>query len=87
MTAPSYDRRPRSSEDDLLTATEAASLLGVQPSTFRAYVTRRQAPQPDPLHTVGTMRRWRRSVLQEWHANRPGPVKFIPGHRGPPPPD
>lgn len=32
--------------EDLITAAEAAQVYGVEPATFRAYVSRRQAPQP-----------------------------------------
>lgn len=48
----------------MVTSTEAARMTGVSPSTFRAYVARHQAPQPDS--TVGGRNLWSLATLGGW---------------------
>lgn len=54
-----------SRHDDKLTATQIAALYNIAPSTFRAYVTRKQAPPADGHHDKRTPY-WLRSTLEEW---------------------
>ena len=55
--------------DDKLTVTQIAVLYGIQPSTFRAYVTlrngKRYAPEPDGK-LDGRTPYWLRSTLEQW---------------------
>lgn len=56
--------------NDQLTAEDAASLAGVRPSTWNAYVTRGYAPPADGR--LGNQRWWLRETVEQWKANRPG---------------
>lgn len=60
----------------------AAELCGIQPSTWRTYVARGQAPAPDdPDESAPPERRrprWRRTTVEGWHAQRPGPGRHGP---------
>ncbi|XKH58343.1 hypothetical protein LG293_17100 (plasmid) [Citricoccus nitrophenolicus] len=47
-----------------LTAREAAELAGIEPSTFRAYVARGQAPDPDEI--IGSSKIWHDSTIRQW---------------------
>lgn len=50
--------------------TEAvATYLGVAPDTVAAYRSREQMPEPT---LFGRTPMWRRDVIEEWHASRPG---------------
>lgn len=58
---------------------EAAQIVGVQPSTWRGYVARGQAPSPDyPPESLPEIVApfsgpwWRERTLREWAAARPG---------------
>lgn len=55
---------------DKLTATSVAAMLGIQPVTFRAYVSRGQAPPPDGRYDKRTPY-WLRSTIETWQASRP----------------
>lgn len=50
----------------------AAKLAGLKTDTFRAYVTRQQAPQPDGVDETFGRRYWYRSTVQSWLDSRPG---------------
>lgn len=50
-----------------LTASAAARLAGIQPATFRAYVSRGQAPEPDG-HIDGRTPYWLRATIEQWRA-------------------
>lgn len=54
-----------SGPDDKFTATQIATLYNITTSTFRAYVTRKQAPPADGYHDKRTPY-WLRSTLEEW---------------------
>jgi len=64
--------------DELVTAPEAAKLVGIAPVTWRAYVARSDAGVPRPLGTapVGpggrTLDVWDRQQITAWHDARPG---------------
>lgn len=52
--------------DNRLTTSAVAELVGIEPSTFRSYVARGQAPKPDgyidartPYWLESTVRSWR----------------------------
>lgn len=51
-----------------LDAAEAAERAGISPSTWRAYVTRDQAPGPDWFGPS----RWRAATVDSWRLTRPG---------------
>ncbi len=57
---------PRST--DQFTVRDVAELLGIEPVTFRAYVSRGQAPKPDG-HIDARTPYWSRSTIEIW---RPG---------------
>ena len=57
------------SSDERLTVPQVAALLGVTTSTWRAYVTRGQAPEPDGRHSV-RVPWWWRSRIEQWQASR-----------------
>lgn len=65
-------------DDPLLRVNEAAARAGVQPSTWRAYVNRQQAPRPDdPDEETPKERRqprWRQSTVDAFNGRprRPG---------------
>lgn len=50
---------------DGLSTAEVAELIGVKPSTFRAYVMRGQAPPADGYHDKRTPY-WLRSTIEAW---------------------
>ncbi|MDK1476833.1 helix-turn-helix domain-containing protein [Streptomyces sp. 549] len=64
--------------DTLLTAEQAADLLGIQPATLRAYASRGQAPEG---RKVGNGRRW---TLREIEDHRNPPPGTTPRRRGRP---
>ena len=49
---------------------ECADHVGVTPSTWSAYVTRHQAPQP--IRRIGATPVWDAEEVRQWHATRPG---------------
>jgi len=49
---------------DQLTVTDIAALLGIKPATWRAYVSRGQAPPPDGH--LGRTPWWRRLTIAAW---------------------
>lgn len=57
-------------EDDDMTATEVAALLGVKRRTFLAYVYRNQAPAPDK--TVLSRPIWKSATITTWIEARKG---------------
>jgi hypothetical protein len=59
------------SGDDKLRSAAAAELAGVRLSTWSAYVSRRQAPQPDGRYDLRTPW-WYRSTVENFKATRPG---------------
>lgn len=54
-----------------LTVAQAAELVGVTASTWRAYVARDQAPKPDGEYDRRTPW-WYASTVKAWHKARPG---------------
>ncbi len=64
------------STDDLLTGPQVAALLGIADVTWRAYVSRGQAPpadDPDEGNPNPNRRspRWQRSTIETWREARP----------------
>jgi len=57
---------------NMLTAMEAAEMLGVEKSTFTSYVSRQQAPAAAGFDPDTGARVWRRTELEKWQHNRPG---------------
>lgn len=55
---------------DQLTVRDVAELLGIQPVTWRAYVSRDQAPKPDG-HIDARTPYWRRETIEAWKASKP----------------
>ena len=53
---------------DILGVHEMAELAGVSPGTMRAYVSRRQCPDPDYRLKCGPI--WRRDTAEAWIAKR-----------------
>ena len=53
-----------------LTTREAADLVGVTPASWRSYVSRGRAPQPDGR--LGITPWWRESTVRRWQKSRPG---------------
>lgn len=58
--------------EERLSVAAAAKMAGLKTDTWRAYVTRGQAPQPDGIDETFGRRYWRRSTVQTWVENRPG---------------
>ncbi len=54
---------------DWWTAEDCASYLGIASSTWRAYVSREQAPAPDRM--FGRSPAWRPATVKAWEADRP----------------
>lgn len=54
-----------------LTASQAATLAGIKPGTWRAYVSRGQAPGPVE-HLDGRTPLWDRAEVEAWIARRDG---------------
>ena len=54
----------------MLDNTEAASLAGVRPATWRKMVSDGQAPAPDGR--IGASPWWHESTITAWLADRPG---------------
>lgn len=54
---------------NLLTVAEVCQRLGIAPSTWRAYVARGQAPQPD--RRIGREPLWSPRTIERWQASRP----------------
>jgi hypothetical protein len=53
----------------------AAEYAGVAVSTWRAYVARGEAPEPEPERVIAgghALPQWQRKRLDEWLARRPG---------------
>lgn len=63
-----YDIVPERGER--ITGYQAAKIAGVTPSTWRAYVSRGQAPQP--VQQVGRTPLWDRTQVDAWQKSRPG---------------
>lgn len=55
---------------DRLTNEDAAALAGISPGTWRNYVARGRAPQPDGR--LGRTPWWHRATIDTWVAARPG---------------
>jgi hypothetical protein len=55
--------------DERWTVAEIAERLGIEPSTWRAYVAREQAPKPDGRYDRRTPW-WHARTIQEWQASR-----------------
>lgn len=55
-----------------LTAAQAATLAGVRPGTWRAYVSRDQAPKPVE-HLDARTPLWSRKAVEAWIARRDAP--------------
>jgi hypothetical protein len=52
---------------------DAAARVGLKPATWRAYVARGQAPEPDGREEVSGTPWWWPTTLDAWMALRPGP--------------
>lgn len=63
-------------DTELLTADQAAAILGISPSTLRAYATRGQAPAGQ---RIGGARRWTRAEIEH---HRDNPPSADPARRG-----
>jgi predicted DNA-binding transcriptional regulator AlpA len=55
--------------DDRLTSAQAAEVAGVKPSSWRVYVSRGDAPQPDGM-IDGRTPFWLRSTIETWQQTR-----------------
>lgn len=55
---------------DYLTSSQIAERLGISPTTWRAYVTRGQAPAP--TRKLGPLNLWSVAVVDRWARSRPG---------------
>lgn len=55
--------------DDWWTTEDVATFLGVTTSTIRAYIARRQMPEPD--RRIGRMMLWKPASIRAWHETRP----------------
>jgi len=53
---------------DLLTVGECATLAGIKPATWRAYVARGQAPKP--AQHISRTPLWDRAEVQAWASSR-----------------
>lgn len=51
---------------------QAAALLGVTASTWRSYVARGRAPEPDGREELSGTPWWRRSTIEAFKRSRPG---------------
>lgn len=63
------------SENEVRGNEAAAAHVGIAASTWRAYVTRGQAPAPDlpPLISGGhAIPGWKQTTLDTWKSDRPG---------------
>jgi predicted DNA-binding transcriptional regulator AlpA len=58
---------------DWWTAEDCAAYLDITPSTWRAYVSREQAPQPERM--FGRSPTWRPATIKAWAADRPHRAK------------
>lgn len=58
--------------EERLSVAAAAKMAGLKTDTFRAYVTRGHAPQPDGIDEVFGRRYWYRATVQTWMDTRPG---------------
>jgi hypothetical protein len=56
--------------EDLLDIASAAAHVGVEPETWRVYITRGTAP--DPICRVGGSPAWTAAQLDAWERERPG---------------
>jgi len=54
-----------------LTARMVATRLGVELDTWWAWVTRRQAPQPDGREELSNKPWWYASTIERWEGRRP----------------
>lgn len=53
------------------TVKQAATAIGVEPATWRAYVARNQAPEPDGHSNPCGCPWWFKSTVMTWHQSRP----------------
>lgn len=62
-------------DDEIKGNEQAARYVGVSVNTWRPYVARGQAPAPDRREIQGghAIPVWKRSTLDHFKANRPGP--------------
>lgn len=63
---------PKVDRDELIIGAEAARMLDINPRTFRAYVIRGQAPQPDIIDPASGHPRWKRGTIIDYRKTRPG---------------
>ncbi|MFS0703248.1 helix-turn-helix transcriptional regulator [Cellulomonas sp. 179-A 9B4 NHS] len=60
----------------LITTEQAAALVGVSPSTWRAYLARRRqhgkGTIPEPVEYHGRTAMYDEDAVRAWHATRPG---------------
>lgn len=62
------------SDEEIVGNDAAAAYVGVRPGTWRPYVLRGKAPEPDrrEISSGHALPVWKRSTLDEWLAARPG---------------
>jgi len=60
---------PKELPTDWWTAEQCAAFLGISANTWRSYVAREQAPQPDRM--FGRSPAWRPRKIQAWDVSRP----------------
>jgi len=65
-----FARDVRRAGGERLTSAEVSTRLDVQPSTWRSWVSRDQAPKPDGAYDARTPY-WLASTIDEWKASRP----------------
>jgi hypothetical protein len=61
--------------DERWTVAEIAERLSIEPSTWRAYVARKQAPEPDGHYDSRTPW-WFARTIREWNRDRSGPTSL-----------
>jgi predicted DNA-binding transcriptional regulator AlpA len=66
--SPPYDPRGLGASANLLTVADVATRAGIASSTWRAYVSRGQAPRP--VTRVGREPLWDAEMVEEWLAGR-----------------
>jgi DNA-binding transcriptional MerR regulator len=58
--------------EERLSVSAAAKRAGIKTDTFRAYVSRGLAPQPDGVDETFGRKYWYAATIDRWDAERPG---------------
>ncbi len=53
-----------------LSSSQVAELLGINPGTYRDYIAKGLAPEPDV--TIGKIAGWLPETIRDWDKKRPG---------------